>query len=226
MLLAPLLAIVMVAVAIINTLLMAWLWRFPMLPDPHSGNPHGRSSAPKAGLLLHRVLGYLYLVSYTIILTLMLPRLWRFQVWPTQAILHAGLGLSIGFIFVVKIGVIRLWPRHSACLPWLGALLMLLTIAAAGLGIMPLYKVTQTAQQLSPHAQLGQALYAQRCLQCHGATMVAREVLRADKWHRELRKMQKHARRATRVRPVVLISDAERKNISAFLIESRGYQKR
>jgi hypothetical protein len=38
--------------------------------------------------------------------------------------------------------------------------------------------------------------------------------------------MQKRARRAASDLPIVLISDVERKNISAFLIETRGFQKR
>ena len=37
----------MAAIAIGNAALMAWLWRFPMKPDPTGRDPHGVSTAPR-----------------------------------------------------------------------------------------------------------------------------------------------------------------------------------
>lgn len=38
--------LLMAAIAIVNAGLMAWLWRFPMRPDPSGRNPNGISTAP------------------------------------------------------------------------------------------------------------------------------------------------------------------------------------
>ena len=216
---SALLALAMTLLAGANAALMAWLWRFPMAPDPASGNPHGSSTAPRSWTLVHRGLGYLFVVVYGLLLLEMLPRLWRFAEWSAISILHAALGLLIGLVLVLKIGVIRWWPRWSGTLPWLGGSLAALTLLVSLLGVVPLLLVVRPTAVVSLEAAHGRDLLASRCLQCHGASVIAGERERPGKWRREIGKMQERSLRARWATP---IADAERESITAFLIETRS----
>ena len=88
----------MATIAVINATLMAWLWRFPMAPDPSGRSPHGISTAPRAGVLLHRGLGYVFILLYAALLFEMLPRTWEFRVATPTSIVHGILGAFIGLL--------------------------------------------------------------------------------------------------------------------------------
>lgn len=47
-------------IAVVNTALQAWLWTYPMVPDPSGADPHGKSSAPQFWTNVHRALGYAF----------------------------------------------------------------------------------------------------------------------------------------------------------------------
>jgi len=213
-----LLAAAMLVLAAFNTALMAWLWRFPMLPDPDSRNPHGRSSAPRWATRLHRVVGWLFILCFALLLMEMLPRLWRFREWSLVSLFHAAGGLAIGGLLLAKLAVIRRWPQWSDSLPWLGGGLAALTLLVALSGLLPAALLTRQEAR-SADAVAGRVLIAARCLQCHGASVIVAERERPERWHRELREMQ---RRSQRTVWALAISDREREQIAAYLIESRG----
>jgi mono/diheme cytochrome c family protein len=215
-------ALLMAGCALANTGLMAWLWRFPMLPDAATGNPHGRSSAPAFWLAAHRWIGYLFALCYLILLAIMLPRLLSYQTFSTISMLHLAIGMAIGPVLLFKIYVIRYRQRSSHWLPVLGSALLILALSAAALGFIPLARVLHANERLSSSAQAGKIIFMARCLQCHGASLVAAETFRSDKWHRVIRKMRRRALRSA----AIDISQQERHDIAAFLIESRGWQKR
>jgi hypothetical protein len=50
-------AIGMALIAVVNPALMAWLWRFPMVPDPACPDSNGVSTAPRFWAYVHRGLG-------------------------------------------------------------------------------------------------------------------------------------------------------------------------
>lgn len=208
----------MLAMAAVNAVLMAWLWRFPMLPDPESPNPHGRSSAPRWGVRLHRLIGWLFILCFGLLLLEMLPRLWRFREWSIVSLLHAAGGLAIAGLLLVKLAVIRRWPQWSNALPWLGGGLAAVTLLVALSGLLPAHFLTR-GRALSSAAAEGRELIAKRCLQCHGASVIVAERERPERWHRELREMQ---RRSQRSNWALAISDDERERIAAYLIETRG----
>src|SRR4028119_1026259 len=58
------LGLLMAAIAVINASLMAWLWRFPMKPDPSGRDPHGVSTAPRLWVNVHRTLGHLFPLTH------------------------------------------------------------------------------------------------------------------------------------------------------------------
>ena len=50
------LGIAFVALAIGATILQAWLWSFPMVPDPGGPDPNGKSTAPRSWTMIHRTM--------------------------------------------------------------------------------------------------------------------------------------------------------------------------
>ena len=118
------------------TILQAWLWRFPMLPDPGGPDPNGKSSAPRSWTHVHRILGALFVLIYIVMMVQMVPRLWEYQVeLPARTILHAVMGITIGFLLVMKIAIIRWFQHFGKALPQLGAAIMLCTIILSFLSI-------------------------------------------------------------------------------------------
>jgi hypothetical protein len=117
------LGLVMAAIAAINASLMAWLWRFPMKPDPTGRDPNGISTAPRWGTNLHRGLGYLFVLTYAVLLIEMVPRAWEFRVATAVGAVHGILGIFLGVVLAVKIAVIRRFRRFGNRLPWIGGTL-------------------------------------------------------------------------------------------------------
>ena len=116
-------------VGLANVLLMFKLWGYPF--------DHERlvSSAPRALMVLHRVLGYVFLAIYLYLMSQMVPRLWVYQVeLPARTVAHLVMGLAIGAVLFVKILIVRVF-RHleSSTAPLLGITLFVCTTVLIGL---------------------------------------------------------------------------------------------
>ena len=86
------------AIGLANMLLMFKPWGYPF--------DHERlvSSAPKSFMLLHRLLGYVFLAIYVALMLQMAPRLWAYQVeLPARTVAHLVMGIAIGAVLFVKI---------------------------------------------------------------------------------------------------------------------------
>lgn len=114
-----------------NTLLMFKLWGYPF--------DHGRmvSAAPRSLMLLHRGIGYAFLVIYLYLMSQMVPRMWQYQVeLPARTVAHLVMGLSIGIIIAVKILIVRFFKHlESTLVPFLGTLLLICTTVLIGLSV-------------------------------------------------------------------------------------------
>lgn len=214
-----LLAAVMTVVALVNTALMAWLWRFPMVPDPSGRDPNGVSTAPRSWTNVHRGLGYLFALCYLALLTAMLPRLWQFRDVTVSAAVHALFGVALGMILVGKVLIIRRFPRFGGRLPWVGGTLTLVTLAAVGLATIPALRVVRPFSELSPPLAERRAVLEARCFQCHGAATIAREREDAEKWDRLVRQMQ---RRSRRYAGKLEITDEDRVRVVPYLVHVLG----
>ncbi|HKR64257.1 MAG TPA: hypothetical protein VJZ00_11050 [Thermoanaerobaculia bacterium] len=204
----------MATIAVINATLMAWLWRFPMAPDPSGRSPHGISTAPRAGVLLHRGLGYVFILLYAALLFEMLPRTWEFRVATPTSIVHGILGVFIGLLLTVKIAVIRRFHSFGHRLPWIGGTLAVTTIITAALGVVPAWRVVQPLAKLTPEQTRGREALSSKCNQCHGASTIASEREDAREWSRITRKMQRFSRTIPGKDP---ISDEERIAAARYL---------
>ena len=213
------LGLAMGVIAVINAGLMAWLWRFPMRPDPAGRDPHGISTAPRAGVFLHRGLGYVFIVLYAVLLFEMLPRTWQFRVVTPTGILHGILGVLIGVLLTVKIAVIRRFRTFGHRLPWIGGTLAATTLITAALGVIPAWRVVRPFARLTPEQAQGREVVSRKCNQCHGASTIASEREDAGKWNRITRKMQRFSRRIPGKNPIL---DEERVAAAAWLASILG----
>jgi hypothetical protein len=207
-------ALLMASIAVVNAGLMAWLWRFPMKADPTGRNPNGVSTAPRAGVNLHRALGYVFVLAYVALLFEMVPRVWEFRVATASGVVHGALGLLIGFLLVFKITVIRRFHSLGHRLPWIGGTLAVTTLMVAALGAVPAWKVIQPLRTLSPELSQGREVVVRKCNQCHGVSTIASEREDARKWDRITRRMQRFSLRIPGKDP---ITEPERVLAAAYL---------
>ena len=130
------LGIVFVVAGVAAVILQAWLWSFPMLPDPGGSDPHGKTSAPALWRYVHRGLGYVYLVIYVVLMTEMVPRLWNYQFeLPARTVIHACMGIIIGCLLLTKISILRWFQHFGGALPAVGLSLGICTVLLGVLSI-------------------------------------------------------------------------------------------
>lgn len=192
----------MAAIAVVNATLMAWLWRFPMQPDPTGRDPNGVSTAPRFPTNVHRVLGYVFVVTYVVLLFEMVPRTWEFRVANPVSVLHGVLGMAVGVLLIIKIAVIRRFQRFGNRLPWIGGALAVTTVIVAALGIVPAWIVLRPLSPVPPELAQGRTVVSEKCNQCHGASTIAAEREDARKWTRITREMQRFSRTIPGKQPI------------------------
>ncbi|NUN13094.1 MAG: hypothetical protein HUU55_05605 [Myxococcales bacterium] len=130
------LGIAFTLLGIAAVILQAWLWKFPMVPDPGGPDPNGKSTAPRSWTQVHRLIGAAYVLIYLIMMWEMIPRLWQYQVeLPARTVMHAVMGITIGVLLVVKVSIIRWFQHFGKSLPTLGVALLLCTLILATLSI-------------------------------------------------------------------------------------------
>lgn len=213
------LGLLMAAIAIVNAALMAWLWRFPMIPDPSGRDPNGISTAPRFPTNVHRALGYVFVVVYFVLLFAMVPRTWEYREATIVSIVHGALGMLVGALLIVKIAVIRRFQRFGNRLPWIGGALAATTLIVVALAIIPAWRVLRPFTPLSPELARGREVVAAKCMQCHGASRIASEHEDARKWRRITREMQRFSFETPGKEP---ISDDERIAAAAYLTHVLG----
>lgn len=213
------LGLAMAAIAIVNTILMAWLWQFPMKPDPTGRDPHGVSTAPRFPTNVHRALGYVFALLYVALLIEMVPRAWEFRDATTSSVLHGILGTLVGVLLIVKIAIIRRFQRFGNRLPWIGGALAIATLLTVALALVPAWRVLRPSAPLTPRLAEGREVVSSKCNQCHGASTIAEEREDVRKWERITRKMQRFSRETPGKVP---INDNERMLAAEFLAHTLG----
>lgn len=216
------LGLTMATITVVNVGLMAWLWRFPMVPDPTGRRPEGVSTSPRFWQNVHRGLGYVFLLVYLALLAEMVPRSWEFRTASPGAVVHGVLGALIGVILAFKIAVVRHAPavdRFGPRLPWVGGTLAVTTLAVVALGVVPAWTVVQPLTALPPDLDRGRDLVSVRCVQCHGASTIAGEDGDAEDWDETTHEMQEFSRETP---GKVEIAEPERVLIAAYLARTLG----
>lgn len=204
------LGIAFVVIGIVASILQAWLWSFPMEPDPGGPDPNGKSTAPRSWTNVHRLLGAAFVVIYVVLMVEMVPRLWEYQVeLPARTIMHAVMGITIGFLLVCKIAIIRWFQHFGKALPQIGAGILLCTIILAFLSIpysiqahsfgdvtradnlARVERVLQTAEYSPAEAaelatedglSAGREVLVSKCVYCHDLRTILRKPRSAKQW--------------------------------------------
>jgi hypothetical protein len=110
--------------------LMFHLWGYPFDKATRT------SAAPRSLMLLHRVLGYLFVALYIFMMVQMVPRLLRYQVeFPPRTVAHIMLGITIGFLLLIKLSIIRFFRHLEEWMPYLGTGILLCTYLLLGLSV-------------------------------------------------------------------------------------------
>ncbi len=133
-----LLGLAFLALAVGSTFLMYHLWGYPFDKEKL------RSSAPRVGMLAHRVMGWAFVAVYLYFMSQMLPRLWSYQVeFPARTVAHLTLGMAIGGLLLVKIVIVRFFKHMEGELaPFLGTGLFVATVMLIGLSAPFAFKET------------------------------------------------------------------------------------
>jgi len=130
------LGLLFVGLGVAATILQAWLWSFPMVPDPGGPDPNGKSTAPRHWTLIHRVMGGLFCLIYLFMMWHMVPRLWEYQMeLPARTVMHACVAIVLGVLLVTKIAIIRWFQHFGKSLPALGLGILTCTIILAMLSL-------------------------------------------------------------------------------------------
>ncbi|MBA3503989.1 MAG: hypothetical protein H0T65_26750 [Deltaproteobacteria bacterium] len=124
------LAIAFLAIGLAAMFLMFHLWGYPY------DKTRRTSEAPRWAMILHRVLGYLFVILYVLLMWKMVPRLYEYQVeFPARTTAHIILGFTIGFLLLIKISIIRFFRHFEEWMPYLGVAIMLGTVILLGLSL-------------------------------------------------------------------------------------------
>lgn len=210
------LATAFLIVGAIAALLQAWLWRFPMVPDPSGRDPNGVSTAPRSWTAVHRVLGYIFVTIYIVLAVQMVPRLWRYQEMTAISALHAALGVLIGLLLVVKIGIIRRFQKFGKKLPLLGGSILGFSILMAGIVYRPASALSSGLNSSEPRLRAGAQIATTKCVSCHGPSKVMSRGRTRAGWREIVDEMRDRAEDRG-----IRISDAEGALVASYLASIR-----
>ena len=137
------LGIAFLVLGLSTVFLMFHLWGYPFDKATRT------SAAPKGLMILHRILGFLYVGVYIAMMWMMVPRMWTYQVeFPPRTVAHIILGLTIGFILIIKISIIRFFRHLEEWMPYLGTLLLFCTVLLLGLSLPFTFKERHFASKV------------------------------------------------------------------------------
>jgi mono/diheme cytochrome c family protein len=124
------LGLVFLALAAGATLLMYRLWGYPYDKATRT------SAAPRWAVWLHRGIGYGFAICYVVLMVRMVPRIWTYQVeLPPRTVIHLLLGVTIGFLLLVKILILRFFRHFEEWMPYLGTAILLCTVLLLALSL-------------------------------------------------------------------------------------------
>jgi mono/diheme cytochrome c family protein len=110
--------------------LMFRIWGYPFDEQKHE------STAPKIMVLTHRVVGICYVLLYLLMMYHMVPRLFLYQVeFPARTVAHLMLGVSIGFLLIIKLLILRSCRHFSSMLPYIGISILWCTVLLVSLSV-------------------------------------------------------------------------------------------
>ena len=192
-----------VVIGLVTMFLMFHLWGYPFDKATKT------SSAPKLWMLVHRVLGYVFVAIYIVMMVKMVPRLWQYQVeFPARTAIHIVVAFIVGFLLLIKISIMRFFRHFEEWMPFLGTGIMCGTVIITGLSLPFIFQARGTDDAIdvarvaallptaglpkdAPLAELaktaalesGRDVLLEKCVKCHDLkTILAKPRTPSDWW--------------------------------------------
>ncbi|RMH73003.1 MAG: hypothetical protein D6675_03460 [Gemmatimonadetes bacterium] len=125
------LGLAFLGLAFFASLLMYKLWGYPF------DKQKLKSEAPPFWILVHKLLGWAFVIIYVLLMWQMIPRLWNYQVeLPPRTVMHLTMGLAIGIMLFVKIVIVRFFRYlEDPMAPLLGTGILIATFILVSLSV-------------------------------------------------------------------------------------------
>ena len=124
------LGILFLALGFSAVMLMFRIWGYPFDEQRHE------SSAPRSLVVIHRSVGICFVLLYLFMMYQMVPRLFYYQIeFPARTVAHLMLGVSIGFLLIVKLVILRACRHFSNMLPYIGVGILWCTVLLVSLSV-------------------------------------------------------------------------------------------
>lgn len=192
--------------------------------------------------LAHRVFGYIFLAIYVVLMAQMVPRLWSYQIeFPARTVVHMSLGMAIGVILLLKISIVRFFPRLDAPLvPAMGTSLLVGSVVLIGIAVPPAFREALATSRLfdeencrrvetlliqagvdqaesarlasSQSLRAGQQVLRRQCIECHDLRTVLAQPRTPVAWRQTVRRM---ADRTTLLDP---LDEEKQWQVTAYLV--------
>ena len=172
----------------------------------------------------HRIAGYIFLVLYLFICGIMVKKLTRITTsLSAQDAIHAYLGITIFFLIIAKICIVKLYGKFYNRLPVYGMVAMLavyLTVALnAGHYIIATLRnqyvfVSENGRLVKINVNVGRRVVQQKCSTCHSLERVYAYAKTEAGWRDYVSRM--------RAKDPVILNDAETLLALGYLIKNLG----
>ncbi len=196
---------------VVATFLMYKLWGYDF------DKSTGKSEAPAWAMVMHRALGYGFLITYAAIMAHMVPRMWLYQVeFPARTVAHIILGFSVGFLLIIKISIMQFFRHLEEWMPALGTTILWASVMLMALSAPVIFseKDAFTPQSMArlkkvlPNAGLpegtdlellsetdtlthGRYVLQTNCVKCHDMRTILLKPRKPSDWYRTVIRMGK-----------------------------------
>jgi rubredoxin/mono/diheme cytochrome c family protein len=210
---------------------------------PPDDTATSRAAGPNSRLLLgHRVFGFVFLAIYMVMMFQMVPRLWTYQIeFPARTAVHFSLGMALGVLLILKIAIVRFFPRlEQSLVPMLGTTILVSSVVLIGISVPAAFQeALATGKLFSPENRArvqrllaqtgleasecqryasskslrdGQRVLRYECIDCHDLRTVLAKPRTLTNWRQTVSRM---ADRTTTLDP---IGEDEQWQVTAYLI--------
>ncbi len=193
-------------------------------------------------ILGHRVFGYVFLTIYIVMMIQMVPRLWTYQIeFPARTVVHFSLGMALGVLLILKIAIVRFFPRlEQSLVPMLGTMILVSSVVLIGISVPAAFQEAIATGKLfasenrdrvkgllaqaglteseciryasSQSLRNGQRVLRHECIDCHDLRTVLAKPRTPANWRQTVSRM---ADRTTTLNP---IEPDEQWQVTAYLV--------
>ncbi len=210
---------------------------------PGDATAEQRSAGLNTSVLLgHRIFGFAFLAIYIVMMVQMVPRLWTYQIeFPPRTVVHFSLGMAVGVLLILKIAIVRFFPRlDQSLVPMLGTSILVSSVVLIGISVPAAFQeAIATGKLFSPENRErvqrlllqtgleeseceryasqqslrdGQRVLRHECIDCHDLRTVLAKPRTPTNWRQTVSRM------ADRTSALDPIDENEQWQVTAYLV--------